>query len=130
MRSFLYSFGTHFALLGSSLLTFWVVYQVEFASRLVKKAVIYFCGLYFSIAVYYLLFVFIDTTVSPYPDYVYELAFIATALGAAFATSLLFKYSKKIKIQRQQREVEAKRFEQNALQFIEEVNSSFIKNPS
>jgi len=72
MRSFLYSFGTHFILFGCSVFLLMIINtiidnkQLKYMGNLVGGG---FC----SVSIYYLMFVFFDMN-TPYPDYVHELA--------------------------------------------------------
>ncbi len=87
MRTFLYSFGTHFILFGCSLFLFWFIYLSLNLEKRLKRIGNLVAGLFLSVSIYYLLFIFIDTSNSPYPDSYYEIAF---SLGAIFSSIIIY----------------------------------------
>lgn len=96
MRSFLYTFGTHFILFGISVFMFWILQLIPNLNDKIKRVkiigntgVIIYC----SVSIYYLLYVFVDTS-NPYPDYYYEVAFVFTSLAISLLIYFYTKYNK------------------------------------
>lgn len=106
LRSFLYTFGTHFILFGASIFFFWILHLIPNINKkikIVKKIGHLGVGLYCSVSCYYLLYVFIDSSNSPYPDYYYEIAFIVTSIIVSFIIYKVFnffEYLNKLKYER------------------------------
>ncbi|GAB1858150.1 hypothetical protein MHTCC0001_29870 [Flavobacteriaceae bacterium MHTCC 0001] len=90
--------------------------KLKYIGNLVGTA---FC----SISIYYLLYTLIDTN-TPYPDYIYELAFIVTSILSSIFIVMLFRLQFKIKKKREEAEKESKEFINTALSFIDEINHS------
>ncbi|CAL2107478.1 conserved membrane hypothetical protein [Tenacibaculum sp. 190524A02b] len=129
-RSFLYSFGTHFILFGFSVFMYWVLQLIPNLNDKIKTAK-YIAnigiGMYCAVSIYYLLYIFINTSNSPYPDYFYEIAFTSVSLLSSFIIYQVFKQLERTKEAVRKNEDERKKFVETSLEFIKEINESIAK---
>ncbi|OEK07705.1 hypothetical protein A8C32_16765 [Flavivirga aquatica] len=133
IRSFLYTFGMHFALFGCSIFSFWAINiksktekQIDNISKIKRNILNIIACTYCSVSIYYLLYTFIDTN-SPYPDYYYEIAFIVGAIVVSVIILFFFNLQIKIRDRKDKFEKESEYFLGTALNFIDEINHSIIK---
>ncbi|WP_299676368.1 hypothetical protein [uncultured Tenacibaculum sp.] len=125
LRSFLYSFGTHFILFGASIFFFWILHLIPNINKKVKKIkLIGFLGigLYCSVSIYYLLYVFIDTSNSPYPDYYYEIAFIFVSFLSSYIIFKVFNFLNYVNNVKYDREEKTKKIIDYSIEFINEAS--------
>ena len=128
MREFLYSFGTHFILFGCSLFIFWFIYLLRDIDKKLRSIGNVVAGMFCSVSIYYLLYIFVYTSDPRYPDSFYEIAFTTGAVLSSLTIYLIFNYHRVNKLKIIKREAEAKKFEATALKFIDEINKSLLKN--
>lgn len=123
MRTFLYSFGTHFILFGCSLFFFWFISKVKSDDKNLIRVGNTVAGLFCSVSLYFLLFVFLPSN-SPYPKYVYQIAFIVASISASAIVCLVFNYQRVVMIRRSEHEEESKVFINSTRSFIEEISNN------
>ena len=93
-RQFLYAFGIYFAFFCASSFFFWIKHFIDPQYQSVVKIINILGGIFVSISAYFLLWVFIP--VSDFPDYVYEIAFVLTAVFIAYGMYLLNRFVARI----------------------------------
>ena len=126
MRSFLYCFGAHFALFGCAVFLLLVVNRITDSNKRFRTVSNIIGGGFCSVAVYDLLYVFI-TKEDPYPDYMYEIAFITTSILFSIVIVLVFQLQFKAKQKVIQDRKASKAFINTALNFIDEINETLVK---
>jgi cell shape-determining protein MreD len=126
MRSFLYTFGVHFALFGCAVFLLLVVNRITDSNKRFRTVGNIIGGGFCSVAVYYLLYVFI-TKDDPFPDYMYEIAFIVTSVVFSVLIVLVFRLQFRAKQKQLQEREASKVFIDTALGFIDEINHTIVK---
>jgi len=124
-RNFLYSFGTHFILFGASVFFFWILYLIpdlDDTIKKIKKIGNIGIGLYCSVACYYLFYIFVDPSNSPYPDYYYEIAVILVSLVTSFLIYKIFNFMSYINNLKIERDADTKKIIQLSKEFIDEAS--------
>lgn len=124
LRSFFYTFGTHFILFGASVFFMWILHLIPNVDELTKKVKkIGYIGvlIYCSVSIYYLLYVFIDTSNSPYPDSYYEFTFILLSMIGAGLTYKVFRLFEYVKTQRAIKEKDTEEFINSSLELMDEL---------
>ncbi len=129
MRSFLYSFGTHFVLFGASIFFFWILHlipNIDDRIKKIKRIGNLGVGLYCAVSCYYLLFVFIDSSNSPYPDFYYEIAFITISIIVSFIIYRIFRFLSYLKTLEEERQSNSKNIIKLSRDFINEASKKLI----
>lgn len=129
MRSFLYSFGTHFILFGASIFFFWILYlipNIDEKIKRVKKIGNLGIGLYCAVSSYYLLFIFIDSSISPYPDYYYKIAFTVVSIIVSFIIYKIFHFFSYVNTLKEERNTATKNIIKLSRDFIDEASRKLI----
>lgn len=129
MRSFLYSFGTHFVLFGASIFFFWILHlipNIDDRIKKVKRIGNLGVGLYCAVSCYYLLFVFIDSSNSPYPDSYYKIAFALISIMVSFIIYRIFRFLSYLKMLEEERQSNSKNIIKLSRDFINEASKKLI----
>ncbi len=126
MRSFLYSFGVHFALFGCAVFLLLVVNRITDSNKRFRTVGNIIGGGFCSVAVYDLLYVFI-TKHDPFPDYMYEIAFITISILFSVLIVLVFQLQFRAKQKLMKEREASKAFINTALGFIDEINHTIVK---
>ena len=129
MRSFLYAFGTHFILFGFSVFMFWVFQLIPSQDDLVKKIKrIGNLGIsvYCSVSIYYLIYIFIDKSNSPYPDYYYEIGVIFVSLFATYVLYRIFKFMGEVREINTLHRKENEDFMKKGMEFIDMLDKKAL----
>jgi len=129
MRSFLYSFGTHFILFGASIFFFWILHLIPNINKKIKRIKVIGnlgVGLYCSVSCYYLLYVFIDSSNSPYPDYYYEIAFVTVSIVISIIIYKVFDFFTYLNTLKHERDESTKNIINYSMDFINEASKKLI----
>ncbi len=81
-------------------------------------------GLYCSVSIYYLLYVFIDTTNDPYPEVFYEIAFITLSIVSSFLIYKIFKFFEEVKEENRKKQIANDKFVKTSLELLGEINKT------
>ena len=123
MRSFLYTFGSHYILFGASVFMFWLIGFIKDKGKFFNYFVSSIAILFSSVSLYYLVYIFIPSN-SPYLDYMYEICILACSIAISLAIFFLFQFYRSSKLQEKK---ETDEFISNSFRFIDEVNNALIK---